>query len=71
MAEQVECRSDLEYADTPLAFFWQGQRLEIEEVIARARTPRGKVFRVVTVGSGSFELTYDEVAEEWRIQIQE
>lgn len=71
MAEQVECRSDLEYADTPLAFVWQGQRLEVEGVIARARTPRGKVFRVMTVGSGAFELTYDEIEAEWSIQSAE
>jgi hypothetical protein len=69
MVELVECRSDLDYADTPLALYWQGQRLKIEEVMARWRTPQGKAFRVKTVGDYSFELFYDELKEEWYVHL--
>ncbi len=29
----VECRSDTEYADRPLALTWQGIRLEVAEIL--------------------------------------
>jgi hypothetical protein len=69
MAEPVECRSDLDYADTPLAFQWEGQRLRIDEIVARWRTPQGNFFRVIAAGNQLFELFYDEVYEEWHIHL--
>lgn len=67
MEDQVECRSDSEYAGRPLAFFWQGQRLEVSDVLAQWRTPRGKAFRVRVLGDLVFELFYDESFDTWTV----
>jgi hypothetical protein len=70
MTDDVECRSDWEYAQRPLAFTWQGQRLVVQEVIAEQRTPEGKHFLVHTSQDGSFELIYNEQLDQWSIQPQ-
>ncbi len=66
--ESVECRSDAEYADRPLAVTWQGQRLEVAEILATWRGPGEKGFRVKTADGQAFELAYRELTEEWHIQ---
>jgi hypothetical protein len=66
--EIVECRSDHEYAERPLALTWQDQRLEIAEILARWRGPGEKGFRVKTVDGQAFELTYREIPDEWLVQ---
>jgi hypothetical protein len=64
---QVECYSGGEYAERPRAFYWQGARLEVAEVLESWRTPAGKRFRV-RVGDGSiFELSYDAAIDAWDI----
>ncbi|MBI3360448.1 MAG: hypothetical protein HY023_04990 [Chloroflexi bacterium] len=67
MTEKVECHSGYEYAERPTAVWWQGQRLEVEEVEERWRIPGGKCFRVRTVEGLVFNLTYVELFDEWRI----
>jgi hypothetical protein len=64
----VECRSDAEYAERPVAFFWQAQRLEIAEILSRWRTPDGKRFRVRTTDGQIFELFYDPAVDRWQIR---
>jgi hypothetical protein len=64
----VECRSDTEYAERPVALHWQEQRLEIVEILARWRTPQAKYFRVRTADDQLFELIYDQAANCWQIQ---
>lgn len=64
----VECRSDTEYAERPLALTWQGQRLEVAEILARWRGPNEKGFRVKTTDGQAFELTHREVPDEWQVQ---
>ncbi len=66
--DTVECRSDSEYADRPLALVWQGRRLEIAEILAQWRGPGEKGFRVKTADGLAFELTYREIPDEWHIQ---
>jgi len=66
--DTVECRSDHEYAERPLALAWQGQRLEIAEILARWRGPGERGFRVKTVDGQAFELTYREIPDEWLVQ---
>lgn len=68
VVETVECRSDSDYADRPLALTWQGQRLEIAEVLASWRGPGEKGFRVKTVDGQAFEVAYRQVPDEWHIQ---
>jgi hypothetical protein len=55
----VECRSDTEYAERPVALYWQEQRLEIIEILSRWRTPDSKYFRVRTEDGQRFELIYN------------
>lgn len=64
----VECRSDSEYAERPIALYWQGQRLPVSEILARWRTPEGKYFRVRTEDLQIFELFYAERLGEWQIR---
>jgi hypothetical protein len=65
----VECRSDTEYAERPLSLIWQGRRHEIAEILARWRGPAEKGFRVKTVNGLSFELTYQELSDNWHVQL--
>jgi len=67
MSEIVECLSDYEYAERPVALTWNGQRLEISEITARWRSPAGRCFRVRTTDGQIFELTYAESSDEWQI----
>ena len=64
----VECFSDTEYADRPLSLVWQGRRYEIAEILARWRGPGEKGFRVKTMDGFAFELTYQEVSDDWHVQ---
>ena len=63
----VECLSDAEYADRPLAFTWQGQRLEIAEILARTHTPNEKGFRIKTTDGQAFDLIYREIPDDWLV----
>ena len=67
MDEPVECRSEVTYAERPIAFYWQGQRLLVSEVQARWRVPEGIRFRVRTEDDQVFELVYDEARDIWLI----
>lgn len=64
----VECRSDSEYAERPLALTWEGQRLEVAEILTRWRAPGEKGFCVRTRDGQVFELTYREILDEWSIR---
>ncbi|HDQ70885.1 MAG TPA: hypothetical protein ENN19_02180 [Chloroflexi bacterium] len=74
----VECYAASRYPERPRALFWQGERIEVEEVERQWRTPRGFVFVVRAVGGCRFRLTYDEATDAayqdtpdlaWRIQL--
>jgi hypothetical protein len=67
----VECRSDHEYAQRPLAFSWQGQRLEVIRVLDTWRTPSGKHFRVLANDQIIYSLTYQEAHDQWSVEIYE
>jgi hypothetical protein len=64
----VECRSDSEYAERPLALMWQGRRLEIAEILASWRGPNEKGFRIKTADGLAFDLAYREIPDEWHVQ---
>lgn len=67
MIAQVECCSDWNYAGRPLAFMWQGQRLEVSALLYQSRTPAGRTYRVQTATEGSFDLLYLEAEDVWRV----
>ena len=68
MIDYVECRSDSEYAERPLAITWNGQHYEIAEIVARWRGPGEKGFRVKTTNGQAFDITYREIPDEWIVQ---
>lgn len=67
MAEIVETHAGYTYAQRPRAFHWQGERWEVETVLAQARRPEGRWFRVRTADARAFELIYHEAEDAWRI----
>ena len=67
MAGRVEVRSDHDYIGHPLAFEWQGVRLEVIEVISQTRNPHGYSFRVLNQDFGIFELNYDTQSDQWSV----
>jgi hypothetical protein len=68
MGELVECHSGFTYADRPVALTWEGQRLEIVQILADWRTPEKKLFRVRTTDDREFELAYSPATDEWQIE---
>ena len=68
MGEMVECHSGFAYAERPVALTWEGQRLEIQRILAEWRTPEHNRFRVRTSGGREFELAYSHVTDEWQIE---
>jgi hypothetical protein len=65
MSETVECRSDASYAERPRAFTWQGQRLEVVDILKSWRSPEGIGFRVSIKDGRLFELLYNQALDEW------
>jgi hypothetical protein len=65
--ETVECLSGSTYAERPLAFAWEGERLEIEAILTQWRTEEERWFRVRTRNGQTFDLAYTEGTESWII----
>ncbi|KAA3646601.1 MAG: hypothetical protein DWQ07_10360 [Chloroflexi bacterium] len=68
MTAHVEVRSSSSYAETPVAFHWDGKRLEVDNVRISWRTPIGISFSVVTNDRRIFELHYDIDEDQWYIE---
>jgi hypothetical protein len=68
MTDQVECHSGYEYAQRPVAFSWQGLRLQVSRILDEARTPEGKRFLVQAGDGKEFYLAYSESRDEWTIR---
>ncbi|MGA2489667.1 MAG: hypothetical protein ABSF99_05705 [Anaerolineales bacterium] len=68
MGELVECHSGFTYADRPVALTWEGQRLEIVQILAEWRSTEIKHFRVRTSDGQVFVLAYSQTTDEWQIQ---
>jgi len=67
MGAVVECHSGHTYAERPRAFEWEGERLEVVEIVAEWQTPEAKHFQVILEDQRTFELTYNPSGDEWRI----
>jgi hypothetical protein len=63
----VECYSGAEYAERPRAFYWQGDRLEIAEILESWRTPEGVRFWVSTPDGQIFDLFFEAEYDAWSI----
>ena len=65
---KVECYSGHAYAERPVAFVWGGRRYQVERILKQWRSPRGPGFRVLASGGVPFELTYDEIKDQWSLK---
>jgi hypothetical protein len=70
MDETVECYAGYMSPERPRAFVWQGERVEVVEVLVRGRLPGEHWFRVRSGGGEFFDLTYTIETDEWHVQIQ-
>jgi hypothetical protein len=64
---QVECYSGSAYAERPIAFQWEGQRVTINDIQERWRLPGRLCFRVGVEDGRRFELFYTELNDVWEI----
>ena len=65
----VECHSGYAYAERPIAFYWEGERLEVSTVESSWRSPAGRYFRVLSSAGSRFELIYNEADDAWEIRL--
>ncbi|OGO66536.1 MAG: hypothetical protein A2030_01540 [Chloroflexi bacterium RBG_19FT_COMBO_50_10] len=68
MSDRVICRSDHAYIGYPVAFYWQGKRLEVARICSENHSPAGYSFQVHNDELGYFELEYDIHADQWSVQ---
>ena len=69
MTSRVECYAGSSYPERPLAFNWQGQRLQVLEIIEQHRQPNGISFLVRSDQDEKvFELFYNHNTTIWRVQ---
>ena len=68
MTETVECYSGADFGERPRAFDWNGERHQVQTVLASWQTPTGLRFRVRTEGDLTIELSYVRADERWRIR---
>ena len=68
LGPKVTCYSGVEYVEYPIAFEYQGERMQVAEILARHRHPKGKSFRVRSANSFIFEMEYDEASDAWLIE---
>lgn len=68
-SEIVECYSGHTYPERPRAFQWEGQRLEVSEIISRWRTPEATHFLIRIEDGQDFELIYHEPQDLWTIEL--
>jgi hypothetical protein len=65
----VECHSGHTYAERLKAFWWEGQRLEVDRSEAEWQSLEGKHFRVKTKNGAVYELIYDQASDDWQIKL--
>jgi hypothetical protein len=67
MQSRVHCRSDIEYAQTPLSWMFDGQCFKVRKILREARTPDEKYFLVETAADGCFHLSYRSDSDTWDV----
>lgn len=68
-SKTVECYSGQAYPERPRTFEWEGERLEITEILSRWRTPETTHFRIRIEDGRSFELIYHDPEDHWTIEL--
>ncbi|MBI2845779.1 MAG: hypothetical protein HYX86_04445 [Chloroflexi bacterium] len=62
---KVEAYSGARFGERPRAFFWRGERIEIQEVEKEWRSPLGEHFQVRTAQGRRYQLVYDQESDQW------
>jgi hypothetical protein len=65
--ETVICYSGYTYAERPVAFFAEGQRLEVSGVETEWASPSERGFKVRTEDGRRFKLIYNEPGDQWQV----
>lgn len=65
---KVECYSGHTYAQRPTAFVWRGRRYQVAQILKQWRSPRGPGFSLRVDNDTLFELTYNEITDQWSLQ---
>jgi hypothetical protein len=63
----VRCYAGASYPERPVAFEWEGQWLEVAELIRQARVPEGLLFEVLAEDGRKYRLDWDPRNDEWVI----
>lgn len=64
---EVEAYAGASYPQRPSAVWWEGERLEVEQVIRSWRTPDALHFRVELQILGETTLSYNYQSEAWSL----
>ncbi|MBN2501503.1 MAG: hypothetical protein JXB38_12040 [Anaerolineales bacterium] len=67
MQVNVECHSEYTYAERPTAVYLDGERQEINHVLASWQTPEGRYFRVLLENDGVLTLVYKTTEDHWEL----
>jgi hypothetical protein len=63
----VRCYAGVSCPERPVAFEWEGQWLEVVEVLRHARTPEGLLFDLLAQDGRRYRLNWDANQDGWRI----
>lgn len=69
--DSVRCHSGYTYAQRPVGFTFDGQDYEVEKIVAESRLPEGRQFLIQTSDMKFFDLIYNQVEDQWQVQISE
>jgi hypothetical protein len=65
----VRCYAGASYPERPVAFVWEGQWLEVVEVLRQVRTPEGLLFVVVAGDGLRYRLAWIQASDEWTVSL--
>jgi hypothetical protein len=63
----VKCTSGYTYAQRPVSFTFEGQEIQVKEIVAEWREPAAKKFVVLSEHGQQFELGYQIEEQQWQI----
>ena len=65
---EVECHSDYKYAQTPVAFTFQGKRYQIRRILKQWRESSKDFFVVQTPEEKEYTISYEEARDRWHLE---
>ena len=65
MKPTVVCHSEYRYAQRPVSFFCEGERIHVTAALVEWCTPEGRGFKVQADNGRFFNLFYNQLEECW------